>query len=69
MLDGKHAGHATVEPVGPQIVARCRIDELGIEADLLAGAADAPLDNEADAKVARDVRQRCRLVLVGEHRV
>ena len=49
VLDGEHAGNATVEPVRPQVVAGFHVDQLRIEADLLAGPANAAFDDEADA--------------------
>ena len=45
------------------------VDELGIEADLLAGSPHAAFNDKAHAKIARDIGQDRRPVLVGEDRV
>ena len=42
------------------------VDELRIEADLIAGPPDAAFNDKAHAKIARDIGQRRGLSLVGE---
>ncbi|WP_395710959.1 hypothetical protein [Reyranella sp.] len=60
---------SAVVPVGPDMAALLGVDQLGSDADLLAGAADASLEGIADAKLAGDGADIDPPVLVGEGRI
>ena len=47
VLNCKHPRDAAIEPIGPQIVAGGYVNELRIEADLIAGPPYAAVNNKA----------------------
>ena len=53
VLDGEDLGLAAVKTVTPDLMAARRIDELHRDADAIAHAAYAPLDDEANVQFAR----------------
>ena len=69
VLDSENFRRATVEPVGPQVVACRGVDQLCGDTGLFPRSLHAAFDHVTDAELAGDVGQCNGLALVGEHRV
>ena len=55
VLQGEEVAHLAVEPLGPQMRVGCGVNQLGVDADLIARAAQAPLQHIAHAELAADL--------------
>jgi hypothetical protein len=54
VLHVEEIGQGLVEPLGPEMIARLRVDELNIDAQAVAGALNAAFENIADVQLAAD---------------
>jgi hypothetical protein len=66
VLQSEQIARVAVEALGPQMRAGRGIDQLGIDADLIARPLDATLQHIADAQLAADLLCVGRLVPIGE---
>ena len=67
-LDSEDIGQLPVVALGPEMRLRPAVDELGGDADLIAGAAHAALENRPGAKLAADLRDALAAALVADDR-
>src|SRR5207248_4246003 len=66
VLHGKEIADIAIEPIGPELGVGLGIDKHGVDADLGAGAAHAPLHDVAYPQFAADFFGVGDLALVGE---
>ena len=69
VLDGENVGQVTVITFGPQVAAGVAVDQLGGDADAVAGLANAALQGELDAEFAAGIGDMDGPALVNEGRV
>src|SRR5262249_39311591 len=68
-LDTEQIGGAAIDPVGPEMRAGFGIDQLRVDAYLVAGASDAAFEHVANLQLPPDLLRLDRLALVGEGRI
>ena len=66
VLQSEQIARVAVEPLGPEMRVGLGIDQLGVDADLVARPPDAPFQHIAHAQLAADLLRVDRLVLIGE---
>ena len=65
VLHVKEIGERLVEPLGPEVTASLRVNELHVDAHAVSAALDAALEDIADVQLAPDLLQIDSLALVG----
>ena len=68
VLDGENIVEPAIEPFGPEMIARARIDQLRQNSDAIARLAHAAFEHVAHVQLPRDVVGRHRSALVAEGR-
>src|SRR5262249_486870 len=66
ILKREQIARVRVEPLGPEMGVGLRVDQLGIDADLIARTPDAPFENVTHTKLSADLLGVDALVLIGE---
>ena len=69
VLHREDIGQVAVEPLGPEVPASGRVDELRGDPDARAGFAHASLEDVAHAKAFADLTDMDVLALEGERRI
>ena len=69
VLEGKHVSHGAVVAIGPKVPAGGRVDQLGIDAHLVAHAPHAALQHVAHAQFFGYLAHLHLLALVAEGRI
>ena len=57
VLHVEEIGEGLVEPLGPEMIARFRVDELHVDAHAVSAALNAALEHIADVQLAADLLQ------------
>lgn len=65
VLEGEDIGGRAFKGLSPEVAVSARVDELGGDADAVAGADDGALDDGVDAELAGDIGERAAGTLVG----
>ena len=66
VLQREQITYIAVEPLRPQMCVSCGIDQLRVDADLVARSTDTPFEYIAHAKLAADLLRVDRLVPISE---
>jgi AraC-like DNA-binding protein len=66
VLQGEEIAHVAIEPLGPEMRVGLGIDQLGVDAKLVAGPADAAFQDVAHTQLAADLLCIDSLVPIGE---
>src|SRR5215471_9825990 len=69
ILQREEIARIAIEPLGPQMRVAFGIDELGVDADLVAQATDAPFQQITDPQLTANLLGIDRLVPISERRV
>src|SRR6185437_17096544 len=69
VLELEHVGKRTLEPIGPEMRTRCRVDELGGDAHAAGRPPHGPLEHVAHAELPPDAFDVYVLPLVNKARI